>query len=87
MSLEKDIKKALKENRLVVGSNSVVKAAKAGSLQGIIYADNAPKTTLKDVHHYANVSGIQAQEFKGNSLQLGEACGKPFGILLLGFRK
>ena len=42
---------------------------------------------MSDIRHCANVSGISAQEFPGNSLELGELCGKPFGVLLLGIRK
>jgi large subunit ribosomal protein L30e len=87
MTLDKEIKKAIKEKRLLIGSNSVIKAAKKGRIEGLIYASNTPPGALRDIHHYANTSKIKAQEFPGSSLQLGELCGKPFSILLIGIRK
>ena len=87
MTLEKEIKKALKEKKVLIGSRSVLKAAKTGRLGSVVYASNTPGNTLSDIRHYADTSKINTQEFPGNSVQLGELCGKPFSILLLGITK
>jgi large subunit ribosomal protein L30e len=87
MTLDKDIKKALKEKKLVIGSNSVIKTVKNGKLESVIYATNTPDNKVRDINHYAEASGIKTQQYSGNSVQLGELCGKPFSILLLGIRK
>ena len=87
MTAEKDIKEALKAKKALMGSRSVISAAKHGKLTSVIIAKNAPKTAVSDVMHYANISGIKTQEFDGNSMELGELCGKPFSILLLGIAR
>lgn len=87
MTVDKQIKAALKEKKTLVGSRTVMKAVKTGSLSSLVYARNVPKGTMSDIQHYANITGVSAQEFSGNSLELGEICGKPFGVLLLGIRK
>jgi large subunit ribosomal protein L30e len=87
MTLENDIKKALKQKKLLIGSRSVLSAVKAGKTGSLVYARNIPKQALGDVQHYASLAGVEAMEFPGNSVQLGEICGKPFNILLLGILK
>ncbi len=87
MTLENDIKKALKEGKLFLGSRSVLKAIKTGKLVNVIYSTNIPKGVLGDMQHYAGISDTSIQEFPGNSVQLGELCGKPFSVLLLGIAK
>ena len=87
MSVDNDIKSALKQKKTLLGSRMVMKAAKAGGLSSLVYARNVPKDTMSDIRHYSNLTGMSAQEFPGNSMELGELCGKPFGVLLLGIRK
>jgi large subunit ribosomal protein L30e len=87
MTLEKEIKEAVKERKVFIGSRIVLKAAKTGRVKSVIYASNTPRDTLRDIYHYAETSGIKPQEFPGSSVQLGELCGKPFSILLLGITK
>lgn len=87
MAIENEIKRALKEGKLVMGSRSVIRAAKLGRLGSLIYASNAPGGVVKDIRYYTGMSGASAQEFPGNSVQLGELCGKPFAVLLLGITK
>jgi large subunit ribosomal protein L30e len=87
MTLEKEIKKALKDKRLIIGSRSVLKEARFGRLGSLVYASNTPKSAVNDIQRYAGIAGIDVQEFPGNSVQLGELCGKPFAVLLLGIAK
>lgn len=87
MTVDKEIKAALKEKKVLLGSRSVLKAARMDRLSSLIYAKNIPKETMSDMRHYANITEISPQEFPGNSLELGELCGKPFGVLLIGISK
>lgn len=87
MTVDSEIKDALKKRKTLLGSRSVINAARNGKIAGLIYARNAPQGTISDIRHYTNISGIKTQEFPGNSMELGELCGKPFGILLLGIMK
>jgi ribosomal protein L30E len=82
-----DIKDAIKEDRLLIGSNSVFREMKKGRLQSVICSSNLPTPCKKDLNHYSSVTGIKIEEFGENSAKLGETCGKPFNILLIGIKK
>jgi large subunit ribosomal protein L30e len=84
---EKEIKKAIKEGKLVIGSKRVLKDLKQGVIKSVIYASNCPENRKKDINYYSKHFGIEVKRFKGNSRQLGEICGKPFNVVLLGIRK
>ncbi len=85
--VENEIKEATKEKRLLIGSNSVLRSLKRGELQTVICASNLPAARKKELDSHASASGIDVREFGGDSAKLGEACGKPFNILLIGVKK
>ncbi len=87
MAIDNDIKDAIKEKRLLIGTRGVLRAVRNGKVESVIYAKNAPRGTVEDISHYSGISGFTAQEYPGNSLQLGELCGKPFSILLIAIKK
>ena len=87
MTLEKDIRSAMKEKKIMIGSRGVLRAARTGRLSGIVYASNTPRDKLDDINHYSRVSGITSQGYEGNSMQLGELAGKPFSVMLIGITK
>ena len=87
METGKIIKDALKENKALMGSRSVISAAVNSRLDSVVYARNTPRNILNEITHYSNISNIAVYEFPGNSSELGELCGKPFSILLLGIKK
>ncbi len=85
--IEKEIKDAMENKKLIIGTKTVLKNLKNNKLKKIIYASNCPEKTKKDLNYYAQFSDIEIKEFKGTSLELGIVCGKPFNILLLGILK
>lgn len=85
--MKKEIAKALKEGKLLIGSRSVLKGIKAGSVKEVFYAKNCPQGTLKDLEHYSEAAKMEVKEFPENSIRLGEICGKPFSVLLVGVKK
>ncbi len=87
MTLEKDIKQAVSDRKVMIGSRGVLRAFRAGKLSSVIYAKNTPAGTLNDIRHYSGILGIKPQEYDGNSMQLGELAGKPFSVILLGITK
>lgn len=82
----KDIKSALEEKKLVIGTRTVMKGIKKGDIGNIFYASNCPKETVKDLDHYRKTSKLSVEEFKGDSVKLGQTCGKPFSVLLVGIK-
>ena len=87
MTMSKQIKDAIKNEKLIIGSRTVLKNLKNEMLDSIAHASNCPEGMVKDLNHYSKTSGVKLEEFKGNSIQLGEFCGKPFKILIVGVKK
>lgn len=87
MSVDKEIKEAMKAKKIVIGSNSVLRGLRVGGLKSVILASNCPQAKLVDLERYSKISGAELNKFAGNSIQLGEICGKPFNVLLVGLRK
>lgn len=77
---------ALKEKRTVIGSRTVMKFLKNGKLEMVFYASNCPEERVKDLKYYSKISGIPVKRFSGTSKDLGEVCGKPFTILMVGIK-
>jgi large subunit ribosomal protein L30e len=83
----KDIKEALEDGSLLIGSRSVMRGIKTGKIKKIFYASNCPKESVKDLNYYTKTSKISAEEFSGDSGKLAQICGKPFNILMVGIKK
>ena len=87
MTVEKNIKKAMKEKKLVIGSRNVIKNIKTKNVVYVICSNNCKEDVMNDLKYYSKNFGVEIEKFKGNSRQLGEICGKPFNIMLLGIKK
>ena len=87
MKAEKELRDAIKGDKAVLGTKSVIRGIKSGKIVKVIHASNTPGSTIKDLNHYTTASGLAVQSFDGNSHQLGETCGKPFSIILVGIKK
>jgi large subunit ribosomal protein L30e len=86
-TINQEIKEAIKEKKMMIGSRTVVKSVKKGLIHNVIYASNCPENTRKDMEYYSKNGFITVREFNGTSVQLGELCGKPFNVLLIGIKK
>ena len=86
-NVNQEIKEAMKEKKILIGSRTVMKGVKRGHIDSVIYASNCPEETKKDLEYYSKSGFLGVKQFKGNSVQLGEICGKPFNVLLVGIRK
>jgi len=87
MSPEKMIKDAVKNGKTVMGRNSVVSAVKKGKLEAVICPTNCPSDILKELEYYSKISKVSVEKFDGDSIALGQMCGKPFKIVTLGIEK
>lgn len=87
MTINKEIKDAIKEGKLLIGSEKIFKEVKQGSVNTVIHASNCPETSKRDLNYYSKHFGIELKRFNGSSVELGELCGKPFNILLVGIKK
>jgi large subunit ribosomal protein L30e len=87
MAINDDIKDAVKNKKLLIGTRETIKNMKSGNLKKVIYSSNLPEDTKRDLNHHVSLSKIELEEFKGDSKKLGETCGKPFAILIMGIRR
>ena len=84
---EKIIKKAVSDGKAVMGISEVTGGMKAGGLSSVFYASNCPGEMLRQLTYYASLSKVSLEKFGGDSVKLGQVCGKPFNITVLGIRK
>ena len=87
MTMEKEIKEAMKERKILIGSKRVLKNIKLNTLKTVIYASNCSEEMVNELNFQSKNLGFETKSFKGSSRELGEICGKPFNVLLLGLRK
>ena len=84
---ENEIKKAMKEKKIVIGSKNVINGIRNTSLDSVFYAENCSENLLNQLNHYSKISNIEIKKFEGDSEHLGELCAKPFNILIVGIKK
>lgn len=82
-----EIRKLLKEKKLIIGTNEVIKGLKLGRLSRIYLSKNVPSEVEGDIKHYASVSGIEIVKLNQSNDTLGTLCKKPFSISVLGVIK
>ncbi len=82
-----DVNKAIattaKTGKILFGASSALKSAKARKAKLIIVASNCPQSIREDIEYYCGLSKVPVSIYKGNSLDLGAVCGKPFEVSAL----
>jgi len=81
----KTIKDAHDSGKLLIGSRSVARGIKSGKVTHVVLASNCPDDCKRKV--IAAGSKIDVIESKSDSVRLGETCGKPFTVLMVGIKK
>ncbi|MDE1810770.1 MAG: 50S ribosomal protein L30e [Candidatus Micrarchaeota archaeon] len=81
--LAKDIRLAVDSGETAIGLNSVEHSIKSHKAKVIVLASNNLKETTEDIMHLAKIANIRVLTMKGNSMELGSLCGKPFSVSAL----
>lgn len=86
-----DVNKAItttaKTGKIQLGANSALKSAKMRKAKLIIVSSNCPQKIREDIEYYCKLSKVPVSIYKGNSLDLGAVCGKPFEVSFLTIRE
>lgn len=77
------VKKALKSKTLTIGYNTTIRALRTGKAELVVIANNTPASTEKEIEHLAKVAGTELSKFEKSNLELGAACKKPFGVMIV----
>ena len=83
----KAIASAVKTGKVSFGANSAVQSAKTGRAKLIMLASNCPQHTRESIEYYCRLSSVPSIIYKGSSLDLAAACGKPFSFSALTIRE
>ena len=82
-----DIKKLLKTDKLIIGTDRVIKGLRKGELTTVYLSSNCPDSVRKEIDHYSKLTEAKVEELKEPNDELGAVCKKPFSISLLGVLK
>ena len=74
VSLERELKVALKTGKIVFGSKEVLKLIGMGKGKLVIMASNCPEFIKEHIKYYAKLSGIPIYYAPYTSKELGEMC-------------
>lgn len=84
MDYKAEIKKAIGEKKITIGSREVLKKLKLGKLKLIVIASNCPENIKNEIEYYSKLSNTRVEIFDGTGRDLGVFCGKPFPIAVIG---
>jgi large subunit ribosomal protein L30e len=82
-----EIKKLIKQDKVVIGSERVLKGLRSNTLSRIMVASNCKEETVGTINQYAKLSSTQVDVLKYPNDELGVLCKKPFAISVLGVVK
>jgi large subunit ribosomal protein L30e len=87
IDVDKAIGTAVKTGKVVLGANEAIKNAQSGKAKLIVIAANCPAHARGDMEYYSRLSGVNIVVYKGTSIDLGMACGKPFMVSALSVKE
>jgi large subunit ribosomal protein L30e len=82
-----DIKKALKEGKVIIGTSRTIKALKLGKVSKVFLTSNCPSDVKDDIEYYSKLGKVKVVKLKQPNVELGVLCKKPFPISVLSFQK
>jgi large subunit ribosomal protein L30e len=78
--LTNDLRLAIDTGKVSFGHRSVMRSISSNGAQAIVIASGGKKGIIDDIVHVCGISGIKLIRFKGNSVELGAACGRPYSV-------
>lgn len=82
-----EIQKSLVDEKLIVGTDKVMKGLKNGEISKVFVTVNAPEIVKGDIAHYSKLSGAEITDLDVTNEELGELCKKRFSISIVAINK
>ena len=79
-----EIKKNLKTDKLVIGTDKTLKLLKLGKLAKVFIAENTAEPVETDLKYYSEINNIEVTKLNIDNEELGVLCKKPFSISVIG---
>lgn len=80
-----ELRKALKEKNIVIGTERTIKSLKLGKIKTILLASNCPDKVREQVEYYAGISGAKVVSLELPDKEIGLLCKKPFNVSVLSY--
>ena len=81
-----EIKRILKEEKTIMGSERVIKELRNGKIKKVFLASNCPEVAANDIEQYCTIAKVELVKLIYPNDELGTICKKPFAISVLGAR-
>lgn len=81
-----ELKTSVKNNSIVIGTETVLKGIRDKSLKKIILSRNSPEDIKEDIEKYAGLAEIPFEVLDMDNEELGVFCKKKFHISVLGLK-
>ena len=78
-----EIRNALKDDKVLMGTEKVIKGIKNKSVKTVIMSNNAPESVKADIEHYSQISEISVNQVDMNNEELGTLCRRKHNISVL----
>ncbi|MFC1723089.1 ribosomal L7Ae/L30e/S12e/Gadd45 family protein [Nanoarchaeota archaeon] len=82
-----EIKKLVKEDKLIIGKDLTMKGLTSGKVEKIFLASNCPTDTRDDIKHYADIGEVEVVDLSIENVELGDICKRPHYIAVMGVKK
>lgn len=80
-----ELRKALKEKKIIIGTEKTLKSIKSGKVSKVFLAKNCPDDVKQSVERYAEISKIDVVQLKESNEEIAMICKKPFPIGVLSY--
>lgn len=81
-----DIKKALEDKKVIIGTDRTLVAIKKGQVKVVYLTENCPDEVKQDVAHYCKLAQINVIELAQPNDELGAICRKPFSVSVVSIK-
>ena len=66
--------------KIAMGNREVMRNINSSKALAVVIASKGKKEIVEDITHLCGVAQVKLLRFKGNSLELGALCGKPYSV-------
>lgn len=88
MTIKNDIRKLLGSEKLILGTDRVLKAVRRGKAARVILASNAPSSVKEQfLRHQQLGAGFSVEDAGVPNDELGTICKKPFSVAAIAILK
>ncbi len=75
-----EIRKLLKENKLIIGTKRTLNGLKLGKVSKVFVSSNCPADVLAKIKHYSKLSKTEVIRLSYPNEEVGTLCKKSFSI-------